>query len=180
SNKGNGKTRNHRLDMTIMLPINVLEKAFESNRFTIMVIYRGDWCPSSRRLLTGLAALQPRITAAGGGIIAVTSQGAAVAAQTGRTWSLFNRVRMVGDPSNEVVRHLSVFYGFHAEVLVADELCGNYPDGMAQLAVLAINRQRRIIYRWQQIAWHSPAGQNLVPDAPSVWRSVRAALGSDV
>lgn len=125
-----------------------------------------------------------RIRDAGGEIYAVTSEPQRLADQAREHWGL--AFDTVGDPHQEIAHTVSQrgWLTLYAQDDVEFIQRGadwkiEHPKGFFQPGVLALTRERRVLYRWRSV----PSAENLSgtvcrPTAGHVWKRIERALGA--
>lgn len=142
---------------------------------TVLVFFRGGWCPFCQGYLRELnASFRERVESSGGRLIGVTSQSAAAASAAHADWGLSYDV--ASQPSNALARRFGVSITPKAQTPLADHP-DEYPQGMAQPAVIALDSRGDVVYRWAIV----PAEMNLggATDRPlpdEVWAGIDAGL----
>jgi len=142
---------------------------------TVLVFYRGVWCPFCQGYLRELnTSFYEQVTAQGGRLIGITAQGAEAAAQAQEAWGL--RYPVVSAPDNALAQSFEVFITPKADTPLAEDP-NAYPNGMAQPAVIALNQDGKIVYRWAI----NPNQMNLfgAADRPlpaELWAGIQAGL----
>ncbi|MEO0602737.1 MAG: redoxin domain-containing protein [Myxococcota bacterium] len=141
---------------------------------TVLVFFRGSWCPFCQSYLRELnGSFRERLEGQGGKLVGVTSQSADAATQAHDDWGLAFDV--VSQPSNDLARRFEVAITEKAQTPLA-EVPGEYPSGMAQPAVVALDRAGKVLYRWAI----EPSTMNLggATDRPlpdEIWAAIEAA-----
>ncbi len=126
-----------------------------------------------------------KVRAAGGEIYAITSEPQHLADQAHEHWGL--NFENVGDPHQEISRSCSERGWLTLYANVGDlefmQRGANWkiehPKGYFQPGVLAVTRQRRLLYRWRSV----PSAENMQgtlarPTATHVWSAVEPALAA--
>ncbi len=133
------------------------------------------------------AGIPEKIRAAGGEIYAVSSEPQALAARAARDWHL--GFEAVGDPHHEIAGTcrergwLDLFVnerlGFLQASAGAPDWTPTHPKGYFQPGVLAVDRGRRVLYRWRGVPTHRNMGGAVErPTAEHTWTQVAHALES--
>jgi peroxiredoxin len=139
--------------------------------FTVLVFFRGSWCPFCQGYLRELGGtFRKQVEHAGGALIAITSQ---LDQRVQADWELGFDV--LSDPENT----LALRFGAAITPKEQTPLAGHpteYAHGMAQPAVVALDINGQVLYRWAI----EPAETNLggASDRPLpafVWASIEAA-----
>jgi len=152
-----------------------LEQQIASRDLTVLVFFRGAWCPWCQGYLKDLDRdVLDAIRARGGELIAVTAQDLEGARTAKRDWLL--RYPVVSDPS----LGLATRYGVAVTPRDQTPLAGDpnaYPHGMSQPALVAVSRGAGVVYSWAI----DPATMNLggASDRPiprDAWTAIEAAL----
>ena len=123
------------------------------------------------------------IRAAGGEVFGITSEPHSLAAEAETAWHM--SIPVIGDPHHEIREELKargwldIFfnadYGHLRERGWAD-----HPKGYYQPAVIAIDRNRRVLYRWRCVPRYSNmSGAGARPEARYTWDRMRAAMKTD-
>lgn len=159
--------------MSLVDPASILVTA-ASRPLTLIVFFRGSWCPFCQAYLRELdRALLDRVTAVGGAMVGVTSQSAEAAARTHRAWSL--RYPLSSEPENTLAQRFGVAITPKEQTPLSEHPT-EYPHGMSQPAVIALNAAGDVLYRWAI----DPSTMNLggATDRPlpdEVWAAIEAA-----
>jgi len=156
-------------------PQAFLDRELGGRPLSVLVFFRGSWCPFCQaylREMNGdfLRAIRER----GGELFGVTAHSEGAAAGAKRDWGLDYPV--VSDPDNGLAQRFDVAITPKAETPLADAP-GEYPTGMAQPAVIALDGKGQVRFRWAI----DPSEMNLggASDRPlpmDVWRVIDAAL----
>jgi peroxiredoxin len=159
-------------------PVAWLTDTTASHPLTVLVFFRGNWCPFCQAYLREMNGdFHARVRAAGGELIAVTSQSEASAQKARADWGVAYRV--MSEPSNALARRFDVAITPKAETVLADDPV-EYPEGMAQPAVVALDQGGEVLFRWAI----EPAAMNLggASDRPlpmDIWPVIEAALAGE-
>ncbi|MEM7159867.1 MAG: YHS domain-containing (seleno)protein [Myxococcota bacterium] len=152
-----------------------LDAEVQARPLTVLVFFRGDWCPWCQGYLKDLGGeFVQRVRARGGELFAVTAQSPEGARAAARDWAL--PFGVVSDPSLTLARRFDVAITPREQTPLAADATA-YPHGMSQPAVIAIDRDGKTLYRWAI----DPAEANLggASDRPvpaDVWAQIEAAL----
>jgi len=126
-------------------PDTILSQATERD-LTVLVFYRGHWCPFCQSYLTELNGdFRSKVEAAGGHLIGITSQSSELAEQAKTDWGL--DFDIVSDPSNALAEQFQINVTDKAETPMADHPT-EYPNGMSQTGVIVLNKAGDVVYRW--------------------------------
>ena len=125
-----------------------------------------------------------KIRAAGGEIYAVTSEPQSLARNAQDDWE--TGLEHVGDPHHEITGTcaergwLSLFTSQWDEGLLdAESTWLSHPKGYFQPGVLALTRERRVLYRWRSRPSRANAGGAVARPTPAhVWSAVERALNT--
>jgi len=123
------------------------------------------------------------VRAAGGEIIAVTSEPHSLALEAEQAWEI--GYPAVGDPHHEIRTlcaergWVDVFYNEDCGHL-RERAWASHPNGYYQPAVLAVTREGRVLYRWRCVPKYSNmSGAGARPEARYTWDKIHAALESE-
>lgn len=123
-----------------------LDREVASRALTVLVFFRGSWCPFCQGYLREMnKGFATAIRKHGGELIAITSQSEGAAKQAHDDWGLGYPVH--SDPANVLARRFDVAITPKAQTVLADDP-KEYPAGMAQPAVVALDRTGQVIFRW--------------------------------
>lgn len=159
-------------------PTTWLAEQTAQRPLTVLVFFRGDWCPFCQAYLKEMnGAFVEKVRAAGGELVAVTSQSESAADGAKEAWGLSYPV--VSDPRNVLARARGAAITPKSETALADHP-SEYPEGMAQPAVIALDGEGEVLFRWAI----DPSEANLggASDRPlpmDVWRVIEAALSGE-
>ena len=148
-------------------------ETFSEYPLNVLVFYRGDWCPFCQSYLRELnGEFRSQVEAAGGRIIAITSQSAEAADQTRRDWGLGYGV--VSDPTTALAQQFGINVTPKEETPLAEHPT-EYPNGMTQTGVIVLDQAGEVIYNWAI----DPTETNLhgASDRPlpaEVWNAIEA------
>ena len=122
------------------------------------------------------------IRAAGGEIFGITSEPHSLASEAEDTWDI--SIPVIGDPHHEIRADLKargwleVFYNEDTGHL-RERSWANHPKGYFQPAVIAIDENARVLYRWRSVPKLSNiAGAGARPESRYTWDRIRAATSS--
>ena len=132
----------------------------------------------------GIAA---KVKAAGGTLVAVSSEPQALADRAARDWEL--DFETLGDPHHDVAETcrakgwLDLFVnermGFLRASAGGDDWEPSHPKGYFQPGVLAVAADGRVLYRWRSVPTHRNIGGAAArPTADYVWARVEEALAA--
>ena len=120
-----------------------------------------------------------KIRAAGGEVFAITSEPQALATEAQEDWGL--NFPVVGDPHHEIREAcrargwVDVFFNEDIGHL-RERSWAAHPKGYYQPAVLAVNNQGRVLYRWRCVPRYSNmSGAGARPEAQYTWDRLAAA-----
>ena len=123
------------------------------------------------------------IRAAGGEVIAITSEPHSLALEAEEAWEI--GFPAVGDPHHEIRKvcaergWLDVFYNEDYGHL-RERTWASHPNGYYQPAVLAVTRDGRVLYRWRCVPKYSNmSGAGARPEARYTWEKIQAALANE-
>jgi peroxiredoxin len=126
------------------------------------------------------------IRAAGGEIYGVTSEPQTLASEAQESWGL--EFPLVGDPHHEIADAcrargwLDLFVNAEIErhgMIARGHDTPSHPKGYFQPGVLALDRERRILYRWRSVPTRrNNGGATERPTPAHVWGGVQQALAS--
>lgn len=148
--------------------------AIDDHDLTVLVFYRGEWCPFCQAYLRELdGTFRERVVAAGGRLVGVTSQSAEAAQAARENWGLHYDV--ISEPTNELAQSFQIEITPKAETPLADHPT-EYPNGMSQSGMVVLDRAGGVLYRWAV----NPTVVNLfgASDRPlpdDVWAAIEAA-----
>ena len=128
------------------------------------------------------AGVVAEIRAAGGEVFGITSEPQSLAEEAEGAWQI--SIPVVGDPHHEIRQLLAergwldVFYNEDYGHL-RERAWANHPNGYYQPAVIALDRSRRVLYRWRCVPKYSNmSGAGPRPEARYTWDAMRSALAS--
>lgn len=157
-----------------VVDVGSISSSVVSRPLTVLVFFRGEWCPFCQSYLRELdRSFRERVEAAGGRVVAITSQSTDAVRRLSAAWGL--RLDVASDPDNTWARRFDVaITPKEATILAADPV--EYPHGMAQPAVVALDADGRVLYRWAI----EPSTMNLggASDRPlpdDLWAAIEAA-----
>lgn len=159
-------------------PAQWLQEQLAAHKLTVLVFFRGNWCPFCQGYLRELdGEFRTKVAEAGGALIAVTSQGLNSAREAHAAWGLHYPV--VSAPDNTLARRFDVAITPKAQTPLADDPDA-YPEGMAQPALVALDPQGKVLFHWAI----EPSEMNLggASDRPlpmDVWPVIQAALAGE-
>lgn len=131
--------------MNTIDPTTILNDA-QNHEFSVLVFYRGHWCPFCQSYLRELnGEFREQVVAAGGRLLGITSQSTELALEAQEAWGLDFAVS--SDPSNELARSFNINITPKAETPMADHPT-EYPNGMSQTGVVVLSRAGEVVYRW--------------------------------
>lgn len=107
------------------------------------LVYRGHWCPFCLHWLTSFTTIAPLIIAAGGEPVIVTAEENPEFLSAVRDKTGFKNTAIL-DPDNKLAADLKK----RGLLDVAITAKANYPNGMAQPAVLVMSKGGRVLYSW--------------------------------
>jgi hypothetical protein len=132
------------------------------------------------------AGVVAAIRAAGGEIYGITSEPQTLASEAGASWGL--EFPLVGDPQHEIADAcrergwLDLYVNTHRDpgnMLSRDVDPPVHPKGYFQPGVIALSRERRILYRWRTVPTRgNNGGATERPKAADVWREIELALAT--
>jgi|GEM_PF-2536265 len=140
----------------------------------VFVFFRGHWCPFCQAYLRELdGTFRERVEAAGGRLVGITSQSAEGATLALEGWGLHYDV--LSDPSNGLADTFGANITPRDQTPLAD-VPTEYPNGMAQPAVIATDRNGKVLYQWAIV----PSEMNIggASDRPlpdDIWAAIEAA-----
>jgi small GTP-binding protein len=134
------------------------------HEITILVFYRGLWCPFCKNYMKGWNKLVREIWDKGGVIYGVTAQSQAMADKAEKKWRL--NYDVISDQENTLAKT----HGIH----ITNTVIMDYPKGMVQPGVFIITNKQQILYKWAV----SPNITNLEgaidrPDPKDVWQNIK-------
>ena len=159
-------------------PVTISDLAVDQHDFTVLNFIRGEWCPfcqSYSKELNG--AFREKVVAAGGQIIAITSQSAEAAQAAHDNWGLDYDV--ISDPSTNIAQSFDIDITPKAESPLADHPT-EYPNGMSQSGVVVLNREGEVLYSWAvnpSVVNVFGASDRPMPDL--VWAAIDAAKSGE-
>jgi thiol-disulfide isomerase/thioredoxin len=160
---------------TLTNPTAWLDTQLASRPLTVLVFFRGSWCPFCQSYLRELnREFVAQVRAAGGELFAITSHGPDAAAAAHEQWGLTYEAH--SEPTNSLAQR----FGVSITPKAATPLAGDpaeYPAGMAQPAVIALDGAGNVLFRWAII----PSEMNIggASDRPlpaDIWRVIAAKL----
>ncbi len=120
------------------------------------------------------------IRAAGGEVYGITSEPHSLAVEAESAWGI--SIPVIGDPHHEIREDLksrgwlTIFYNTDYGHLRERDWV-SHPKGYYQPAVIAIDKSRRVLYRWRCVPKYSNmSGAGARPDARYTWERVRSAM----
>lgn len=126
------------------------------------------------------------IRRAGGELYGVTSEPQTLATEAAANWGL--EFPLVGDPQHEIADHcrergwLDLYvnaYGDPTNMLSRGVDPPVHPKGYFQPGVIALSRERRILYRWRGVPTRrNNGGATERPTPADVWSAIERALAS--
>jgi peroxiredoxin len=149
-----------------------------SRSFTVLVFFRGSWCPFCQAYLTEMnGEFLDEIRHAGGDLVAITSQSDIPAQQAHHEWGL--KYNVVSEPQNILAQRFHIAITPKAQTPLAQD-ANEYPKGMAQPAVLALDKHGKVLFQWVI----APDEMNLggASDRPlpmAIWKVIHAALSGE-
>ena len=118
------------------------------------------------------------IRAAGGEVYGITSEPHSLASEAEEAWQM--TIPVIGDPHHEIRQDLKnrgwldVFYNRDFGHLRKREWA-DHPNGYFQPAVLAADKNQRVLYRWRCVPKYSNmSGAGARPDARYTWDKIKA------
>jgi len=127
--------------------------------------------------------LLAEVRAAGGEVFAITSEPQTLADEAQADWGL--SYATVGDPHHEIRDELAargwldIFYNEDFDVL--GRQWASHPKGYFQPAVVALDRDRRVLYRWRCVPNRTNiSGAGARPAARYVWQQVQTARRTSI
>lgn len=122
------------------------------------------------------------IRAAGGEIFGITSEPHSLASEAEDAWEI--SIPVIGDPHHEIREDLKargwleVFYNEDYGHL-RERSWASHPKGYFQPAIIAIDENARVLYRWRSVPKLSNiAGAGARPESRYTWDRIRAAMSS--
>jgi len=122
------------------------------------------------------------IRAAGGEIFGITSEPHSLASEAEDAWDI--SIPVIGDPHHEIREDLKargwleIFYNEDYGHL-RERSWASHPKGYFQPAVIAIDENARVLYRWRLVPKLSNiAGAGARPESRYTWDRIRAAMSS--
>ena len=122
------------------------------------------------------------IRAAGGEIFGITSEPHSLASEAEDTWGI--SIPVIGDPHHEIREDLKargwleIFYNEDYGHL-RERSWASHPKGYFQPAIIAIDENARVLYRWRSVPKLSNiAGAGARPESRYTWGRIRAAMSS--
>ena len=122
------------------------------------------------------------VRAAGGEVFGLTSEPQSLATEAGNAWEV--GYPCIGDPHHEIRRalrengFLNIFANENAGHLWMRSWA-SHPRGYFQPAVVAVDRQRRVLYRWRcRPTRDNMSGAGQRPTPQYVWSQIRSRLGA--
>jgi len=123
-----------------------------------------------------------KIRQAGGELYGITSEPQSLATEAEEEWELGFPV--VGDPHHEILATLrerewiDVYFNENIGHLT-ERSWASHPKGYYQPAVLAVNSEGRVLYRWRMIpSKKNEAGAGARPEANYIWKAIESAIAS--
>jgi len=152
-------------------PVSRFGSYMTESKFVFVVFFRGHWCPFCIAYLKALQSLLPSITAAGGKVIAITAEPEQHLKETLSSTGYSGDV--IVDPENQIAEELKG----RGKLNVAISPKAGYEHGMAQPAVLVMQRDGTVLYNWAIV----PGVMNLGgakdrPDLKQVWENMEAKM----
>lgn len=122
------------------------------------------------------------IRAAGGEIFGITSEPHSLASEAEDAWDM--SIPVIGDPHHEIREDLKargwleIFYNEDYGHL-RERSWASHPKGYFQPAVIAIDANARVLYRWRSVPKLSNiGGAGARPESRYTWDRIRAAMSS--
>jgi hypothetical protein len=122
------------------------------------------------------------IRAAGGEIYGITSEPHSLASEAEDAWGI--SIPVIGDPHHEIREDLKargwldIFYKEDYGHL-RDRSWASHPKGYFQPAIIAIDENARVLYRWRLVPKLSNiAGAGARPESRYAWERIQAAISS--
>lgn len=122
------------------------------------------------------------IRAAGGEIFGITSEPHSLASEAEDAWDM--SIPVIGDPHHEIREDLKargwleIFYNEDYGHL-RERSWASHPKGYFQPAIIAIDENARVLYRWRSVPKLSNiAGAGARPESRYTWDRIRAAMSS--
>ena len=122
------------------------------------------------------------IRAAGGEIFGITSEPHSLASEAEDAWEM--SIPVIGDPHHEIREDLKargwleIFYNEDYGHL-RERSWASHPKGYFQPAIIAIDENARVLYRWRSVPKLSNiAGAGARPESRYTWDRIRAAMSS--
>lgn len=123
------------------------------------------------------------IRAAGGEVYGITSEPHSLAVEAEDAWHM--SIAVIGDPHHEIrtdLQHrgwLEVFYNKNFGHL-RERAWASHPNGYYQPAVIAIDKNGQVLYRWRCVPRYSNmSGAGARPEARYTWNKIKARLHSN-
>ena len=121
------------------------------------------------------------VRAAGGEVYAITSEPQTLATRARDDWQ--TQIEHVGDPHQEIAADARARGWLDLRVQENTELLQagtsweiQHPKGYYQPGVIALDREQRVLYRWQSVpSRKNVGGATSRPLAPYVWEQIQAA-----
>ncbi len=148
--------------------------AIGDHDLTVLVFYRGEWCPFCQAYLRELdGTFRERVNAAGGRLIGITSESTEAAESARQNWGL--NYQVISDPSTALAQAYQIDITPKAQTPLAEHPT-EYPYGMSQSGMVVLDRNGAVLYHWAV----NPTAVNLfgASDRPlpdDVWAAIEAA-----
>jgi peroxiredoxin len=145
---------------------------------TVLVFFRGNWCPFCQGYLKELNGDFLRdLRAIGGEMIGVTAQSSAGAEAAKTDWSL--DFDTVSDPSLALANRFTIAITPKAQTPLAG-VESEYPNGMSQAGVVVVDQTGKVLLRWAINPNEINGGGALDrPLPPVLWAGLQSALKGD-
>ncbi|CZR65966.1 uncharacterized protein PAC_15866 [Phialocephala subalpina] len=157
--------------MDTQSPVEKYRSLLSSHKFVFLVFFRGHWCPFCIAYLTTLTSLAPSIEASGGKVVIATSEPLNFLSDTRKATGYQGEA--IVDPENELAKHLKQ-KGF-LDVAISEKK--GYTHGMAQPAILVMNKEGEVFERWAIVpSMMNLGGAKDRPELEQVWENVQAKL----
>jgi peroxiredoxin len=161
-----------------------LSSTLAKHEFIVLVFYRGFWCPPCRIELLSYQnnGIVNEIRKAGGEIYGITSEPHTLAENAHKEWETdFNHI---GDPHHEILADIHsrgwlslIIWNYTPSFRKEVSQNVSHPNGVFQPGVLAVTRERRVLYRWRSLPnYRNVGGATSRVTAQHVWRNVQEAL----
>jgi hypothetical protein len=136
---------------------------YGSNKFFLVVFFRGNWCKECERYLMEFSTYDKQIREMGGQIVAVCAQSIEEAPKTISQWNL--NFSIVSDESNWLARRFGMNITQKSSTVFAEMLNllrtqnvdveekllpdSVYCEGICQPGILIFRKRGQLIYKWQ-------------------------------